>query len=403
MTDSATATTAGSTPPPPRLPGLVPAPVDLPGRVAGLRAEVRSFVADELAAGAWTPREDTWLSGWDERFSTELGKRGWLGMTVPTEYGGHGRGALERYVVTEELLAAGAPVAAHWVADRQIGPSLLRFGTEEQRQAFLPGIARGEIYFGIGMSEPDSGSDLASVRSRADRVDGGWELTGTKVWTSGAHHAHAFFALVRTSPKDDTDRHAGLSQLIVELDRPGITIRPIPLLTGAHHFNEVVFDKVFVPDTRVLGEIGQGWHQVTSELAFERSGPERYLSTFPLLVALLREISAQDLDAGRRRDLGGLVARYWTLRRLSLSIAGALEAGEAPELSAAVVKDLGTRFENEVIDAARLLWSVPPDPRAEAGYARLLADAVLHAPGFTLRGGTNEILRGIVARGLGLR
>ncbi|GAA2879734.1 acyl-CoA dehydrogenase family protein [Pseudonocardia halophobica] len=386
------------------LPDLVPPPVELPERVAALRSEVRAFLAEERAAGAWRPRADTWLSGWDERFTKELARRGWLGMTIPTEYGGHGRGALDRYVVTEELLAAGAPVAAHWVADRQIGPSLMRFGTEEQRQKFLPGIAAGEVYFGIGMSEPDSGSDLASVRSKADRVDGGWELTGTKVWTSGAHHAHAFFALVRTSPKDDTNRHAGLSQLIVDLKAPGVTIRPIPLLTGAHHFNEVVFDRVFIPDSMVLGEIGQGWHQVTSELAFERSGPERYLSTFPLVVALLGEIAGSDLDAGRRRDLGGLVSRYWTLRRMSLAIAGALEAGKAPELAAAVVKDLGTRFENEVIDAARLLVSIPPDRgAAEGGYARLLADAVLHAPGFTLRGGTNEILRGIVARGLGLR
>jgi acyl-CoA dehydrogenase len=386
-----------------RLPSLVPPPVDLPERVAALRADVRAFLAEERAAGAWHPRADVWLTGWDERFSKELARRGWLGMTIPTEYGGHGRGALDRYVVTEELLAAGAPVAAHWVADRQIGPSLMRFGTEEQRQKFLPGIAAGEVYFGIGMSEPDSGSDLASVRSKADKVDGGWELTGRKVWTSGAHHAHAFFALVRTAPKDDTNRHAGLSQLIVELNAPGVEIRPIPLLTGAHHFNEVVFDKVFIPDSMVLGEVGHGWHQVTSELAFERSGPERFLSTYPLLAALVGEIGRTELDAGRRRDLGGLVSRLWTLRRMSLAIAGALESGAAPELAAAVVKDLGTRFENEVIDAARLLLSIPPDPGADHGYARLLADAVLQSPGFTLRGGTNEILRGIVARGLGLR
>jgi acyl-CoA dehydrogenase len=386
-----------------RLPSLVPPPVDLPERVAALRADVRAFLAEERAAGAWHPRADVWLTGWDERFSKELARRGWLGMTIPTEYGGHGRGALDRYVVTEELLAAGAPVAAHWVADRQIGPSLMRFGTEEQRQKFLPGIAAGEVYFGIGMSEPDSGSDLASVRSKADKVDGGWELTGRKVWTSGAHHAHAFFALVRTAPKDDTNRHAGLSQLIVELNSPGVEIRPIPLLTGAHHFNEVVFDKVFIPDSMVLGEVGQGWHQVTSELAFERSGPERFLSTYPLLAALVGEIGRTELDAGRRRDLGGLVSRLWTLRRMSLAIAGALESGAAPELAAAVVKDLGTRFENEVIDTARLLLSIPPDPGADHGYARLLADAVLQSPGFTLRGGTNEILRGIVARGLGLR
>jgi acyl-CoA dehydrogenase len=387
-----------------RLPALVPPPLDLPPRAAELRASVRAFLAEERAAGSWVPRADVWLSGWDERFTKELGRRGWLGMTIPTEYGGHGATPLDRYVVTEELLAAGAPVAAHWVADRQIGPTLMRFGSDEQRRRFLPGIAAGEVYFGIGMSEPDSGSDLASVRTKAEQVDGGWELTGTKVWTSGAHHAHAFFALARSAPKDDTDRHAGLSQFIVELDAPGVQIRPIPLLTGAHHFNEVVFDHAFIPDAMVLGEIGSGWHQVTSELAFERSGPERFLSTYPLLTALVGELTAGTaVDAGTRRQLGALVSRVWALRRMSLAVAGALESGEAPELAAAVVKDLGTRYENEVVDAARLLVAVPPDPGAEDGFARLLADAIQHAPGFTLRGGTNEVLRGIVARGLGLR
>ncbi|MER5673250.1 acyl-CoA dehydrogenase family protein [Pseudonocardia alni] len=386
------------------LPELVPDPVELPAGLADLRAEVRSFLDDERGAARWTPRADVWLSGWDESFSRRLGERGWLGMTIPTEYGGHGRTALERYVVTEELLAAGAPVAAHWIADRQIGPSLLRHGTEEQRRAFLPGIARGEVYFGIGMSEPDSGSDLASVRTRATRVDGGWRLSGTKVWTSGAHHAHAFFALVRTEPRDDTNRHAGLSQFLVELDSPGVEIRPIPLLTGAHHFNEVRFDDVFIPDARVFGELGNGWAQVTGELAFERSGPERFLSTYPLLASLVGELAgAGRADAGTRRRVGSLVSRLWTLRAMSLAVAGALESGRAPELAAALVKDLGTRYENEIVDAARLLVDIPPDPGAESGFARLLADAVLHAPGFTLRGGTNEVLRGIVARGMGLR
>src|SRR6201991_2384705 len=270
-----------------RLPALVPPPTELPPRAAALRADVRAFLAQERAGGAWTPRADVWLSGWDERFTKELARRGWLGMTIPVEYGGHGASPLDRYVVTEELLAAGAPVAAHWVADRQIGPSLLRFGTERQKRRHLPRIAAGECYFGIGMSEPDSGSDLASVRTKATRVDGGWRLSGTKVWTSGAHRAHAFFALARSSPVEDGNRHAGLSQFIVELDSPGVDIRPIRLLTGAHHFNEVVFDGVFVPDAMVLGEIGAGWRQVTSELAFERSGPERFLSTFPLLTALV--------------------------------------------------------------------------------------------------------------------
>jgi acyl-CoA dehydrogenase len=379
---------------------LVPPPVDLPARAAELRARVRAFLAEERAADAWRPRADVWLSGWDERFSRELGRRGWLGMTIPEEYGGAGASPLDRYVVTEELLAAGAPVAAHWVADRQIGPSLLRFGTEAQRRRFLPGIVAGEVYFGIGMSEPDAGSDLAAVRTKAEKVDGGWELTGTKVWTSGAHHAHAFFALARSSPRDENNRHAGLSQFLVELDSPGVQIRPIPLLTGAHHFNEVVFDRVFVPDEMVFGEIGAGWKQVTSELAFERSGPERFLSTYPLLAALVGELAG---TTGHEREIGSLVSRLWALRRMSLAVAGSLASGQAPELAAAVVKDLGTRYEGEIIDAARLLVSIPPDPGAESGYPRLLADAVLHAPGFTLRGGTNEVLRGIVARGLGLR
>jgi len=382
------------------LPTLIPPPVDLPPHAAALRADVRAFLAQERAAGAWTPRVDVWLSGWDERFTAELGRRGWLGMTIPTVYGGRGASPLERYVVTEELLAAGAPVAAHWIADRQIGPTLMRFGTEAQRRRFLPGIAAGEVYFGIGMSEPDAGSDLAAVRTKAVPVEGGWELTGTKVWTSGAHRAHAFFALARSAPRDERDRHGGLSQFIVELDSPGVTIRPIPLLTGAHHFNEVVFDRVFVPEAMVLGEPGAGWRQVTSELAFERSGPERFLSTFPLLVALVGELAG---TSGAEREIGALVARLWTLRRMSLAVAGSLQSGQAPELAAALVKDLGTCYENEVIDVARLLVAIPPDPGAEAGYARLLADAVLHAPGFTLRGGTNEVLRGIVARGMGLR
>ncbi|MHA6782703.1 acyl-CoA dehydrogenase family protein [Pseudonocardia saturnea] len=383
-----------------RLPALVPPPTSLPPRAAALRAEVRAFLAEERAAGAWQPRADVWLSGWDERFTRELGRRGWLGMTIPVEYGGHGATALDRYVVTEELLAAGAPVAAHWVADRQIGPTLMRFGTEAQRRRYLPRIAAGECYFGIGMSEPDAGSDLAAVRTKAVQVDGGWQLTGTKVWTSGAHHAHAFFALARSAPRDEANRHAGLSQFIVDLDSPGVQIRPIPLLTGAHHFNEVVFDHVFIPDEQVLGELGGGWAQVTGELAFERSGPERFLSTFPLLTAMLGELSAQP---GVEREVGRIVSRLWSLRSMSLAVAGSLESGEAPELAAAVVKDLGTRFENEIIDAARTLVAIPPDPGAEAGFARLLADAVLHAPGFTLRGGTNEVLRGIVARGMGLR
>ncbi|WP_329521902.1 acyl-CoA dehydrogenase family protein [Spirillospora sp. NBC_01491] len=376
-------------------------PVALAAELDVLRADVRAFLAEELSAGRIASHCDQWLGGWDHAFSRRLGERGWIGMAFPARYGGSAAGALARFVVTEELLAAGAPVAAHWIADRQSGPGLLKFGTDEQKRAFLPGIARGECFFAAGMSEPDTGSDLASVRTRGSRVEGGWRLSGTKVWASGAHRAHAMITLARTEPRT-ADRHAGLTQFIVELPDPAVRIRPILLLTGEHHFNEVVLDDVFVPDTRVLGEPGSGWHQVTSELAMERSGPERVLSTFPLL-ALAMDHLAEHGDRASAARIGAVVGRMWALRQLSLAVAGRLEAGAAPAVEAAVVKDLGTRFESVVIDTVRLLSQVVPDPGSGERLSRMLAESILHSPGFTLRGGTNEILRGVVAKELGVR
>ncbi|WP_020108102.1 acyl-CoA dehydrogenase family protein [Nocardia sp. 348MFTsu5.1] len=371
-------------------------PVTLPERLVELRRHVREFLHEEISEGRIVPHCDQWLAGWDPSFSRRLADRGWLGMAFPTQYGGSAEGALARFVVTEELLAAGAPVAAHWIADRQSGQSLIKFGTEEQRQTFLPRIARGECYFAIGMSEPDTGSDLASVRTRGTKVDGGWRVSGTKIWTSGAHHAHAMIALIRTERLGES-RHAGLTQVIIELPDPSIDVRPIKLLTGEHHFNEVVFHDTFVPDSRVLGEPGAGWKQVTSELAFERSGPERILSTFPLLVEALRHMIHSGLDVDRVR-LGELMSRLWALRQMSLSVAGRLEEGADPATAAAIVKDLGTRFEGDLIDSVRLMVGVEPDLASLQRLPRMLAEAVLHSPGFTLRGGTNEILRGVVAK-----
>src|SRR4051794_26154955 len=378
--------------------GLAPAPRS--EAAEQVRAEVREFLAAELAAGTFTTHVDTWLSGVDPAFSRKLGERGWLGMTWPRRYGGHERSAMERYAVTEELLAAGAPVAAHWIADRQSGPNLLRYGTEEQRRSILPRIAAGECYFVIGMSEPDSGSDLASIRTRARRDgDGDWVVNGAKVWTSNAHAAHYAITLVRTSPADPADRHAGLSQLLVDLSLPGITVNPIRILDGGHHFNEVVFDDVVVPGDMLLGEEGNGWHQVTAELAFERSGPERFLSTYPLIAEFARRAT----EPAQQATLGRLSARLLALRQLSLRIAGALDRGELPDIPAALVKDVGTTFEADVIDEVRRAVDVPASLDSPDPLGRALAEAQLHAPGYTLRGGTNEILRGIVGRGLGLR
>ncbi|MBB0998384.1 acyl-CoA dehydrogenase [Dietzia maris] len=372
--------------------------------MTALRAEVREFLADEIAAGRLTPWIDTWLTRWDEDFTRRLAERGWVGMTIPTEYGGRGRTFLERFVVTEELLSVGAPVAAQWVADRQIAPSLLRYGTEEQKREYLPRIAAGECCFGIGMSEPDSGSDLASVRTRGVRVDGGWSITGTKVWTSGAQHAEAFIALCRTEPLDTSNRHAGLSQFIVDLRSEGVTIRPIVSLSGDHHFNEVVLDEVFVPDSMVFGTLAHGWEQVNSELAFERSGPERFLSSFRVFAAEIGAVAAGALPA--RADLGRSVARMAGLHALSQNIAGSLQRGEPADTAAALVKLLGTTTEGDLVDAVSAglgdEFAAGDDPVA-AELTDLLRAGLHQRPGFTLRGGTNEILRGVIARALGMR
>jgi alkylation response protein AidB-like acyl-CoA dehydrogenase len=368
-----------------------------------VRGEVREFLAAELAAGSFDSHVDTWLSGVDPAFSKKLGDRGWLGMTWPKEYGGHERSAMERYAVSEELLAAGAPVAAHWIADRQSGPNLLTYGTEKQRKEILPRIAAGECFFVIGMSEPDSGSDLASIRTRAARnADGDWVVNGAKVWTSNAHHAHYGIVLVRTAPLDTGHRHRGMSQLLVDLSLPGITINPIRILDGGHHFNEVVFEDLVVPGDMLLGQEGNGWHQVTAELAFERSGPERFLSTYPLVAEFARRV-ADSGDPAATAALGRISARLLALRQMSLRIAAELDRGELPNIAAALVKDVGTTFEGDVIDEIRRVVDVSPSLDSPDPLDRALAEAQLHAPGYTLRGGTNEILRGIVARGLGLR
>ena len=373
---------------------------ELPAEAGALRIEVREFLREMLGDQAAHRRAHSW-GGFDRAFSRRVGARGWIGMTWPKRYGGHERTFLERYVVLEEMLAAGAPVGAHWIADRQSGPLLLRFGTEAQRQRFLPAITRGELAFAIGMSEPDSGSDLASIRTRAVPADGGYVVNGTKVWTSNAHLSDYAIALFRTTVVPDK-KHEGLSQFLVDLQTPGIMIRPIIDLAGEHHFNEVVFQDAFVPEDMRVGGEGDGWKQVTTELAFERSGPERYLSSIALLTELIREVGRRPTDRGVV-CVGRLVAHLATLRQMSLSVAGMLQAGENPNLEAALVKDVGTGFEQEIPEAVHALLDLEPSIDTGSELQQTLGYLVQRAPSFSLRGGTREVLRGIIARGLGLR
>ena len=375
---------------------------ELPDELTALRGEVRAFLDQELKAYSPLERSNSW-DGQDPEFSRKLGARGWLGLTLPKAYGGHERSALERYVVVEEVLAAGAPVGYHWIADRQSGPLIARYGSEAQKHAIIPHITRGEASFCIGMSEPNSGSDLASVKTRAERVPEGWLVNGTKIWTSNAHRANYMIALLRTDSSPDS-KHKGLSQFLIDLTTAkGITVRPIIDLTGRHQFNEVSFVDALLPPDALIGREGDGWKQVTAELAFERSGPERYLSCY-LLLAQLVDVIKDKAEPAALAKIGTEIAWLASLRTMSLSVAGMLNAGRDPGLQASIVKNLGCQFEQRLPGLAQELVALEPT-LAGAGidYQQVLGNLMQLAPSFSLRGGTLEILRGIIARGLGIR
>ncbi len=367
-----------------------------------LRDDVRAFLAVERERDGFTPAADCWVSAADPEFSRKMGTHGWLGMTWPMRYGGHGRPVSHRFVVTEEMLAAGAPVAAHWIADRQTGSHILRYGSEEQRHSILPRIAAGKCFTAIGMSEPQAGSDLAAIRTEARRTDSGWVLSGRKVWSTGAHYSHYMVVLARTSPAEGRNRQVGLSQFLVDLSLPGIDISGIKDLGGTPHFNETLFDNVELSADTLLGTEGNGWVQCMGELTLERSGPERFLTSLVVLEKALPMI-AHHADDRRAGEIGSILANLRVLRRMSLGIAQMLEEGASPATAAAVVKEMGNRFENKIVAQLRAMLAGIRRNEWPDGLEPLLREAVLHLPSNTLRGGTTEILRGIIARDMGVR
>lgn len=374
----------------------------IPAEDEALRTEVRTFLAVAVREMPAHVRARSW-GGYNAEFSRELGRRGWLGITLPKEYGGAGRSPFARYVLVEEFLNFGAPVGSHWIADRQSGPLILKYGTEAQKQNYLPKICQGEAFFCIGMSEPNAGSDLASVKSRAIPNERGFVLNGQKIWTTNAQHCHFMIALVRTSG-ETTDRHKGLSQVIVDLSLPGVTVRPITDLSGDSHFCEVFFDNVQLPPDALIGQEGGGWEQVTAELAFERSGPERLFSSIVLFDEWLSFVRTKAGHTAEAVRLAGKVFTQLTpLRAMSVAVQEKLTRGESPIVEAALVKDLGTSVE-QMIPAAiaddlfsRDSESVPLELLLTLNYITEVA------PSYSLRGGTRDILRGMIARGLGLR
>lgn len=373
----------------------------LPAQAEAFRREVKQFIASELPALPADVRSRSWLA-FDAGFSRKLADRGWVGVTLPRQYGGAELDAFSRFVLVEELLAVGAPVGAHWIADRQSGPLILKFGSAEQKQRYLPRICRGEIFFCIGMSEPNSGSDLASIRSRAVRTDKGWRLTGHKIWTTNGHQSDYTIALVRTSGNPE-DRHTGLSQFIIDLKAPGVTVRPIVDLTGDAHFSEMFFDDVELPDEALIGNEGDGWKQVNAELAFERSGPERLYSSIALADCWLAWLREGGRAERHLETVGRIAAQLASLRQMSIAVTSKLAAGESPVVLAALVKDIGTEFEQSIPGLVEAAISSDPHDPPDPQLLRACAYVSQMAPTYSLRGGTREILRGMIARGLGLR
>lgn len=370
------------------------APTNLNAAERALQAEVRSYLDDRLKPGTF-PLGLGMAGAVDPEFSRDLGAQGWIGMALPTEYGGGGRTAVERQIVVEELLTRGAPVGYHWTADRQSGLNILHNGTEEQRRALLPGIARGELSFAIGMSEPDAGSDLASVRSRAVMRNGVWHVDGTKIWTSGASTATHLLCLFRTSE----GRYDGLTQFIVPRDTPGMTISSIPFIDGTQHFCEVAFTDVRLDDGARLGKVGAGWGQNTSELALERGGVDRWMSIMPILEHWAGSEGVRN-SIPAQVDLGRILARLWAYRGMSLSIARLVDSGRFPVVEAALVKEMATQFEQESLTLVRRHYGRTPSPVSDDPWEALLAQAILVGPSWTLRGGTTEILRSVISKGL---
>jgi alkylation response protein AidB-like acyl-CoA dehydrogenase len=377
-------------------------PVTIPPEDEALRPLVRAFLQENVMSKPAALRARSW-SGYDPEFSRELGRRGWLGITLPKAMGGGGRSAFARYVLVEEFLNAGAPVGSHWIADRQSGPLIAKYGSPSQQAFYIPKICSGLAFFCIGMSEPNSGSDLAGVRTRAQRNEKGWLLNGQKIWTTNAHNCHYMIALVRTSGEAG-DRQQGLSQLIVDLKLPGVTVRPIRDMSGDSHFCEVFFDQVQLQADALIGTEGQGWAQVTAELAYERSGPERLYSSIVLFDQWLAYIrTPQGHSPGSVRLAGRIMSQLAPLRAMTLAVTAQLSAGGSPVVESALTKDIGTSIEQDIPALiADDLCSRDPDV-VPVELLHTLSYETAVAPSYSLRGGTREILRGMIARGLGLR
>jgi len=378
-----------------------------------LRKQVREFLEDELKKGSFTTHCDAWMGGYSADFSKKMGVRGWIGYCWPNDRYGQGKSFIDRLVITEEIVRYGAPAAAHWFADRQMGPSIIRHGTKEQQDFFLPRIAKGELVFGIGMSEPEAGCDLASLKTKATPDGDNYVINGQKVWTSGAHHINYIYLVARTDP--NVPKHKGISEFIIDMKTPGIDVRPLIDMTGGHHYNEVFFDNVRIPKSCLVGKLNSGWYQIAQQLDYERSGVERLMTNYPLLEDIVKYVKetqyhGQPLSKSvlARQSVADLFISFEVGRLLTYRVAWVLDQGKLPTTEAALAKAFSTSFEQQLAQVATQIPGLYGALRQGSkgiplAFRESPAESYLFSPAYTIQGGTNEILRNIIAgRGLGL-
>ncbi len=377
------------------------------------RGEVRRFLEQTLTPEFWAYYRANRLPGWSPEFSRATAAQGWLGIAWPKEYGGQGRGVIEQMIYMEEMAIAGAPQEHHRRAIQQVGPSIIQFGSDEQKSFYLPKITSATTSFAMGLSEPDAGSDLANVQTLAVRDGDDYVLTGRKCFTSGAHYSEYLWTVVRTDP--EAPKHRGISIVIVPLDAPGIEVRPLLDLQGRHHFNEVLLENVRVPVSNRVGEENRGWYVNASTMDFERSGIARIASLRRLLercLQALRQIGTARGETARyseeRQRLAGLATTVEVARQLSYRVAWLQSIGRAPNYEVSIQKVLATEASQElhnfILNAHGLAGLLDGgEDGGEDGAGDAWGPGYLASLSQTIAQGSNEINRNVIAtRGLGL-
>jgi alkylation response protein AidB-like acyl-CoA dehydrogenase len=369
------------------------------------RQEVRRFLQDVLTPDFRDALRQSEDEGFSPEFSRKLSERGWIGLNWPTEYGGLGKGAMERFIFNEELVVHDAPIGYHFVGERQVGLSLMRHGSEEQRRDLLPKIARSEICFCLGLSEPEAGSDLANVQTRAVRDGDYYIVNGQKIWTSHAQNADMCWLVVRTDP--DAPKHRGISILIVDMKSRGVSVQPLVNIAGTPGFSQVFFEDVQVPSANLLGEENAGWYILAEHLDFERAGIDRIANNqraFEDCLELVRRAPSlgESRDRIIRQRLAELYIELEVGRLLAYRVAWLMDRGVIPNAEVCMSKAFGSewcqRMANTVFDIAQLYGAAAPTELRHRAMRSYLISA-----GDTVRAGTSEIQRNIIARrGLGL-